>query len=94
MHESLDYLPYKLPVLTVYYEDYQQPHFMDTAQSILEFLELEAVAGDKRGNVKWAEFVSRTDYETFFTPEQKEYIELFLSEISSYQVWGEIQHYF
>jgi hypothetical protein len=94
LHESLDYLPYKLPVLTVYYEDYQQPQFMDTAQSILEFLELEAVAGDKRGNVKWAEFVSRTDYDTFFTSEQKEYIELFLSEISSYQVWGEIQHYF
>ncbi|OEU11297.1 hypothetical protein FRACYDRAFT_246411 [Fragilariopsis cylindrus CCMP1102] len=94
LHESLDYLPYKLPVLTVYYEDYQPPQFMDTAQSILEFLDLEAVAGDKRGNVKWAEFVSHTDYETFFTSEQKEYIELFLSEISSYQVWGEIQHYF
>merc|ERR1712238_519167 len=23
LHQSLDYLPYKLPVLTVYYEDYQ-----------------------------------------------------------------------
>ena len=59
MHESLDYLLYKLPVLTVYYEDYQQPHFMDTAQSVLAFLELEVVAGGKRGNVKWAEFVPR-----------------------------------
>jgi hypothetical protein len=94
LHESLDYLPYKLPVLTVYYEDYQQPQFMDTAHSILEFLELEAVPGDKRGNIKWAKFESRTDYDDFFTHEQKGSIELFLNEISSYRVWGEIQHYF
>merc|ERR1712238_647103 len=126
LHQSLDYLPYKLPVLTVYYENYQpdeekreedpeeeesQPlpppqnesqsqsqqessQFMTTAVSILDFLHLTAVPGDKRGNIKWATFESRSDYEDYFTPTQKHYITKFITILSSYQVWGELQHYF
>jgi len=125
LHQSLDYLPYKLPVLTVYYEDYQPEHrredsaeeesppppppkasqsqsqsheessqFMTTAVSILDFLHLTAVPGDKRGNIKWATFESRSDYEDYFTPTQKHYITKFITILSSYQVWGELQHYF
>ena len=99
LHQALDYLPYKLPVLSVYYEDYQntienEHRFMDTAQSILDFLHLQPVAGDKRGNIKWTNFESRTDYDGFFTSEQQDSIEKFLYTLASYQVWGELQHYF
>jgi hypothetical protein len=93
LHESLDYLPTKLPVLTVYYENYQQSTFIDTAQSILEFLDLEAVPGDKRGNIKWSKFESRKDYDSFFTSEQKHYIKMFLTTLSSSRVRNDIKHY-
>ena len=93
LHESLDYLPFKVPVLTVYYENYQEPTFMETAHSILEFLNLEAVPGDKRGNIKWSRFDSRTDYDDFFTQEQKHYIKMFLTTLSSSRVRNDIKHY-
>ena len=94
LHQSLDYVPHKLPVLTVYYEDYQAPTYVTTAHSVLDFLELQPVVGDKRGNIKWAKFNSRTDYDGFFSDQQKESVRDFLQTLSSFQVWGEIQHYF
>lgn len=94
LHRALDYVPHKLPVLTVYYEDYQPETFRDTADALLEFLELEPVPGDKRGNVKWTEFHSRTDYEGFFDPVQTAAIRDFLQTLASYKVWGELEHYF
>ena len=66
---------------------------METAHSILEFLNLEAVPGDKRGNIKWSRFKSRTDYDDFFTQEQKHYIKMFLTTLSSSRVRNDIKHY-
>lgn len=93
LHESLDYVPHVLPVLTVYYEDYQAPTYDRTARSILDFLELQPVPGDKRGNIKWAEFKSRTDYDGYFSDAQAEDVRDFLFTLSSFKVWGEIEHY-
>lgn len=94
LHQSLDYLPYKLPVLTLYYEGYESPTYQATADSILDFLELQAVPGDERGNIKWSEFHSRSDYDDFFSPQQKNAIREFLHTLSSFRVWGELEHYF
>jgi len=94
LHQSLDYVPHKLPVLTVYYESYASATFPQTAAAVLDFLNLEPVAGDKRGNVKWAEFRSRTDYDNFFSPRQRATVREFLQTLASFRVWGEIEHYF
>jgi hypothetical protein len=94
LHQSLDYLPYKLPVLTLYYEGFEAPTYMATATSILDFLELKAIPGDDRGNIKWNQFHSRGDYDEFFTDDQKQAIKDFLQTLSSFRVWGEIKHYF
>ncbi|VEU40350.1 unnamed protein product [Pseudo-nitzschia multistriata] len=96
LHEALDYVPHKLPVLTVYYEDYGggEESYRATTASVLEFLELEPIAGDKRGNVKWTEFRSRTDYDGFFSDDDRSTIASFLRTLASFRVWGEIEHYF
>eukprot|EP00537_Pseudo-nitzschia_pungens_P010208 CAMPEP_0172384888 /NCGR_PEP_ID=MMETSP1061-20121228/2588_1 /TAXON_ID=37318 /ORGANISM="Pseudo-nitzschia pungens, Strain cf. pungens" /LENGTH=740 /DNA_ID=CAMNT_0013113669 /DNA_START=278 /DNA_END=2500 /DNA_ORIENTATION=- len=93
LHQALDLVPHKMPVLTVYYENYGKD-FFETAGSVLDFLELQPVPGDKRGNVKWAEFRSRTDYEGFFSEEQVAAATTFVNALSSFRVWGEIRHYF
>mmetsp|Transcript_7173 Transcript_7173/g.11344 ORF Transcript_7173/g.11344 Transcript_7173/m.11344 type:complete len:243 (-) Transcript_7173:77-805(-) len=91
LHESLDLIPHKLPVLTVYYEDYGE-RFESTTRSILSFLELE-VAHDKRGNVKWQTFHS-SDYKDYYTVEHVQQVKDLIKSVSSYQSWGEIKHYF
>lgn len=93
LHQSLDYLPYKLPVLTLFYEGFESPNYEVTARSILDFLELQPVP-DSNGNIKWSEFQSRGDYDEFFSDEQKEAVRDFLQTLSSFRVWGEIEHYF
>lgn len=94
LHQGLDYLPYKMPVLTLYYEGFESSTYQATANSILDFLELQPVAGDDRGNVKWSEFHSRSDYDEFFSDTQVQDIEDFLQTLASFRVWGEIEHYF
>ena len=94
LHQSLDFMPYKLPVLTLFYEGFESPTYEATANSILDFLELEAVPGDDRGNIKWSEFRSRSDYDDFFSSTQTQAIMEFLQTLSSFRVWGEIEHYF
>ena len=94
LHQSLDFLPYKLPVLTLYYEGFESPTYNATAYSILDFLELQPVPGDSHGNIKWNEFKSRGDYSEFFSNEQKEAVRVFVQTLSSFQVWGELEHYF
>lgn len=93
LHQSLDYLPYKLPVLTLHYEGFESPSYEATANSILDFLEQKAVP-DEKGNIKWSEFHSRSDYDSFFSAEQTKDIQEFLQTLSSFRVWGEIEHYF
>ena len=93
-HLALDYAPHKPRVLTVHYENYQTSTFQDTAKSVLEFLELKPVPGREDGEVNWLEFHLPTDYDLYFTTEEKEYICAFLGTLASPRVWGEIQHYF
>lgn len=94
LHQSLDYIPYKLPVMTLYYEGFMSPTYNATAYSILAFLELQPVPGDDRGNIKWSKFKSRGDYGQFFSDEQKEAVRDFVQTLSSFRVWGELEHYF
>ena len=93
LHQGLDYLPYKMPVLTLYYEGFESSTYQATADSILDFLELQPVK-DENGNVKWNEFHSRSDYDEFFSDTQVQDIEEFLQTLASFRVWGQIQHYF
>jgi len=93
LHQALDYVPHKMPVLTLYYEDYQAATFNHTAFSVLEFLGVEP-ARNRHGRISWAEFHSRLDYDGFFSTEQQNAVELFAKTLSSHQVWGEIEHYF
>jgi Sulfotransferase domain len=86
VHESLDLIPHKMPILTVYYEDYSA-NFNETTLAILDFLELKQV-------MPLREFSARSDYDGYFTPEEKESIKSLIQEVASAQTWGEIKHYF
>lgn len=86
VHESLDLIPHQVPILTIYYEDYTT-HFNQTALTILNFLELELVS-------ELREFSARSDYDGYFTPEEKADIKSLIQSVASERTWGEIKHYF
>jgi hypothetical protein len=75
-----------VPVLKVYYEDYNT-NFEPTAQSILDFLELEQVA-------PFREFKSRTDYDGYFPPDEMIQIKALVQSIASASTWKDVKHYF
>lgn len=86
VHQSLDLIPHKVPILTVYYEDYSS-NFNETAMAILDFLELDLV-GELR------EFSARSDYDGYFTPQEVEEIKAMIQKVSTEQTWLEVKHYF
>jgi hypothetical protein len=85
VHESLALIEHDVPVLTVYYEDYSTK-FNATAKEILNFLNLELRS-------EFREFQARTDYDGYFSKEQKEQIRRMIQKVASKTVWGQIQHY-
>jgi hypothetical protein len=94
LHDSLDVLDNTIPVLTVYYEDYEESKYNLTVHSILSFLQLD-VAHDKRGNVKWQPFRSSdSHYSDHYTPEQNHNIKTLMESVSSKKAWDQIKHYF
>mmetsp|Transcript_1684 Transcript_1684/g.3835 ORF Transcript_1684/g.3835 Transcript_1684/m.3835 type:complete len:452 (-) Transcript_1684:207-1562(-) len=86
VHQSLDLIPHKVPVLTVYYEDYKT-NFNATAMGILNFLELDLV-GELR------EFTARSDYDSYFTKDQLKEIKKLVKDVATEKTWSLVKHYF
>lgn len=87
VHEGLALIKdHRVPVLTVYYEDYST-NFNATVARILEFLELEHL-----GFLK--EFSPRSDYEVYFTDEQENDVRDLIKSVASEKTWSQIKHYF
>ncbi len=86
VHEGLKLIPHPVPILTVYYEDYNT-EFNQTVKSILDFLELDQV-----GILR--EFTARSDYEGYWTSKEKEEIKTLIKTVATEQTWKDIQHYF
>ena len=86
VHEGLELIEHEVPVLTVYYEDYQV-NFNETVKTILDFLELKHV-----GVLR--EFQARSDYGEYFTKEQRQEIFAFIKKTANTKTWKQIEHYF
>jgi hypothetical protein len=86
VHDSMRLLNHSIPLLVVYYEDYSVD-FNATVSRILDFLELDPVG-------KLTEFHPRTDYEAYFTKEQRKDIRGLVKKFASGETWQEIKHYF
>ena len=86
VHEGLDLIPHQVPILTIYYEDYNKDT-NSTAKTILKFLELEQV-----GHIR--EFTSRSDYGGYFTKKEISEIKKLVKDVANEQTWKEVKHYF
>jgi hypothetical protein len=85
-HDGLDLIDHKVPVLTVYYEDYSTK-FNETVDDVLEFLEFEHV-GVLRP------FKARSDYGGYFTEEQVQDIKALVKRVANKATWQQVKHYF
>eukprot|EP00339_Tiarina_fusa_P014255 CAMPEP_0117020808 /NCGR_PEP_ID=MMETSP0472-20121206/15775_1 /TAXON_ID=693140 ORGANISM="Tiarina fusus, Strain LIS" /NCGR_SAMPLE_ID=MMETSP0472 /ASSEMBLY_ACC=CAM_ASM_000603 /LENGTH=406 /DNA_ID=CAMNT_0004726121 /DNA_START=132 /DNA_END=1352 /DNA_ORIENTATION=- len=86
VHDGLKLIEHEVPVLTVYYEDYTN-NFNETAKGIMEFLDLPII-GELR------EFAARSDYDGYFTKEQKSDIKKLVKRVARKETWDQIEHYF
>jgi hypothetical protein len=86
VHEGLALINHEVPLLTVYYEDYNT-NFNKTALQILDFLELDLV-GELRN------FTARSDYDGYFTKEQEGQIRVLVHDVANEKTWKEVKHYF
>ena len=87
VHEGLGLIQdHRVPVLTVYYEDYSTK-FNATVARILNFLEL-----DHLGFLK--DFSPRSDYEVYFTDEQENQVRELVKSVASEKTWSLVKHYF
>jgi len=79
-----------IPIHTLYYEDYNGSKLNTTAQGILEFLELTQVSPFCR------DFQSRSDYDHYFTTQERKDIYLLIQSVANTRTWADIQdrHYF
>jgi len=75
-----------VPVLKVFYEDYNNA-FEQTANSILEFLELKQVA-------PFRNFTSRSDYTDYFPLDELIEIKKLVKSVATNAVWTDVKHYF
>mmetsp|Transcript_5938 Transcript_5938/g.14750 ORF Transcript_5938/g.14750 Transcript_5938/m.14750 type:complete len:322 (+) Transcript_5938:420-1385(+) len=75
-----------VPVLKVFYEDYNTA-FNQTAEGILDFLELEQVA-------PFREFASRKDYGGYFSKDELKDIRDLVQSVATEQTWSDVKHYF
>ena len=83
---ALGLISHNVPVLTVYYEDYDSK-LEETTQEILNFLELELVGSMKA-------FKQNTEISDYFTPGEKQMIKDLVYEVASTTAWKQIHHYF
>lgn len=86
VHESMGLLNHTIPVMLVYYEDYSAD-FNGTVSKILDFLDLESVG-------KITDFHPRTDYDSYFTKEQRSNVRNLVREFANDETWEEVKHYF
>eukprot|EP00536_Pseudo-nitzschia_multiseries_P012581 jgi/Psemu1/298157/fgenesh1_pm.490_\ len=84
--EGTDFPVRDVPVLRVYYEDYNTK-FNETAEGILDFLELEQVA-------PFREFASRKDYGGYFSTQELTDIRDLVQSVATEATWRDVQHYF
>ncbi|VEU38634.1 unnamed protein product [Pseudo-nitzschia multistriata] len=84
--EGFDFPPRDVPVHKVYYEDYNTK-FEETANGILDFLDLKQVA-------PFREFTSRKDYGGYFPPEELRNIRDLVKSVASEETWSDVKHYF
>lgn len=83
---ALGLISHHMPVLTVYYEDYEKK-LEETTYTILNFLELKLV-----GHIK--AFKQKTNISGYFSAKEKFMIKDLISEVASNAAWRRIQHYF
>ena len=76
----------EVPVLKIFYEDYNT-NLNQTANKILDFLELEQVA-------PFREFKSRKDYDGYFGTDELVRIKRLVKSVASDATWNDVQHYF
>eukprot|EP00934_Nitzschia_sp_Nitz4_P006585 Nitzschia sp. Nitz4//scaffold144_size56818//594//1799//NITZ4_006524-RA/size56818-processed-gene-0.61-mRNA-1//1//CDS//3329536477//6575//frame0 len=84
--ESLELIDHEVPILTVYYEDYNNK-FNATVGKILDFLELK-----QDGVLR--EFTSRSDYGGYFTDKQQKDVRSLVKKVASERTWATVKHYF
>lgn len=81
---------YKIPTLTVHYEDYEassNTSKVSQQQKVLNFLELPK-------KVEFKEFAARHDYDDYFTTKQKKSISQLIKRVSTPKIWELVNHYF
>jgi len=84
--EAAEFPVRDVPVLKVLYEDYNTA-FNQTAEGILDFLELEQVA-------PFREFASRKDYGGYFSKDELKDIRDLVQSVATEQTWSDVKHYF
>ena len=86
VEDALDLISHPIPILTIYYEDYEM-NLMESTTDLLRFLELDFV-----GRIKV--FKSMSNFSEYFTAEQKASIKDLIHGVASTTFWKQIQHYF
>jgi hypothetical protein len=86
VHESIELVDHKVPILPLYYEDYAD-RLIQTTTTLLRFLQLDLL-GDLR------EYAAKTDFSNYFIETQEKDIKSLVQSVASNTTWGEIKHYF
>jgi len=73
-----------IPLHTIYYEDYNGAKLNTTAQGILDFLELTQVS-------PFRDFQSRSDYDHYFTQQERKDIHELIQSVANNRTWADIQ---
>mmetsp|Transcript_53228 Transcript_53228/g.59526 ORF Transcript_53228/g.59526 Transcript_53228/m.59526 type:complete len:108 (-) Transcript_53228:36-359(-) len=73
-----------IPIHTIYYEDYNGAKLNTTAQGILDFLELTQVS-------PFRDFQSRSDYDHYFTQQERKDIHELIQSVANNRTWADIQ---